>query len=77
MKKLLLATTVALIAVLPGTAAAATPSDPGCFGAYHALAANVLGGNGEMIRSNCVVRRGDDGANLGQDFNPYLREAVC
>jgi hypothetical protein len=77
MKKALLGTIVAAALAAPGIARADTPTDPGCFGAYHALAAHVLGGAGEMIRSNCVVRRGDDGENLGQDFNPYLRDAVC
>jgi hypothetical protein len=78
MKKALVATIVAVAATgIPGTANAETPSDPGCFGTYHALAAHVLGGVGEMISSNCAVRRGDDGASLGQDFNPYLRDAVC
>jgi hypothetical protein len=78
MKRALVAAIVGLAFTgLPGTANAATPTDPGCFGAYHALAAHVLGGVGDMIRSNCAVRRGNDGASLGQDFNPYLRDAVC
>jgi hypothetical protein len=77
MKKALLAGIVTVAFAAPGTATATAASDPGCFGAYHALAAQVLGGAGEMIRSNCVVRRGNDGQNLGQDFNPYLRDAVC
>ena len=77
MNKALLGTIVAVALATPGTSQAAAPTDPGCFGEYHALAAHVLGGAGEMIRSNCAVRRGNDGANLGQDFNPYLRDAVC
>jgi hypothetical protein len=78
MRNALLAIACAVaIAALPAGARADQPVDPGCFGSYHALAAHVLGGNGEMIRSNCAVRAGRDGASLGRDFNPPLREAVC
>lgn len=76
-KAFLIPACIVVAAAVPGTARAAEPSDPGCFGQYHALAAHVLGGAGEMMRSNCAVRRGNDGATLGQDFNPYLRDAVC
>ena len=68
----------AVLAATPGTSSAVgNQAEPGCYGQWHSLAAHVLDGLGPMISTNASIRKGPDNGCLGQDINPYLRDAVC